>query len=62
MCIGRPDQNKLSFLKIPFGTDKESLGLRQKWVNTIRQENLSEKQIDNARICSTISLLVSVAR
>ena len=43
---------QLSFYRIPFGVDKESLELRQKWVNAIKRENWSEKQTDNARICS----------
>ena len=30
---------QLSFYRIPFGTDKESLELRQKWVNAIKREN-----------------------
>ena len=38
---------------VAFGTDKDSLELRQKWVNAIRRENWLEKQIDNARICSS---------
>ena len=52
-CSNKRTENcQLSFHRIPFGTDKESLELRQKWVNAIRPENWSEKQIDNVRICS----------
>ena len=39
----------VKFFRIPLGTDEENLELHQKWVNTIRQESLSERQIDNAK-------------
>ena len=39
----------VNFFRIPLGTDEESLELHQKWLNTIRQESLSERQIDNAK-------------
>ena len=48
----RTENCQLSFYIIPFVTHKESLELRHKWVSNIRRENWSEKQIDNARICS----------
>ena len=52
-CSNKRTENcQLIFYRIPFGTDKESLELRHKWVSAIRRENWSEKQIDNARICS----------
>lgn len=43
---------KLKFYRIPFGHNEESKKLRQLWVQAIKREKCTEKQIDNARICS----------
>ena len=43
---------QLSFYRIPSGTSEESLALRQRWVAAIKRDKWTERQIDNARICS----------
>eukprot|EP00795_Rhopilema_esculentum_P004033 gene4033-20208_t len=48
----RTKGSSLSFYRIPFGTSEESLALRHRWIATMRREKWTEKQIDNARICS----------
>ncbi len=48
----RKKGSTLSFYRIPFGTSEESLKLRQRRVAAVKREKWSEKQIDNARICS----------
>ena len=46
-CSNRRSKGStLKFYRIPFGSDDKSLKLRKKWVTA------TEKQIDNARICS----------
>ena len=52
-------KSNVSYYRIPFGTDPESLSLRKRWIAAIRKENLTENQIDNSRICSNLSSLVS---
>ena len=50
-CSNKTTGNcQLSFYRIPFGNDKESLELRQKWVNAIRRESWSEKQVEGSKL------------
>ena len=52
-CSNRRSKGStLKFYRIPFGSDDKSLKLRKKWVTAIKQDKWTEKQIDNARICS----------
>ena len=52
----RSKESTLEFYRIPFGSDDKSLELRKKWVTVIKREKWTEKQIDNARICSAYFL------
>ena len=45
-------KSNISYYRIPFGTDPESLSLRKRWIAAIRRENWTDDQIDNSRICS----------
>ena len=42
----------LKFYRIPFGSNDKSLELRKKWITAIKRNIWTDKQIDNARICS----------
>ena len=52
-------KSHVSYYRVPFDTDPESLSLRKRWIAAIRKENLTENQIDNSKICSNLSSLVS---
>ena len=45
-------KSNISYYRIPFSTDPESLSLRKRWIAAIRRENWTDDQIDNSRICS----------
>ena len=45
-------KSNISYYKIPFGTDPESLSLKKRWIAAIRRENWTDDQTDNSRICS----------
>ena len=45
-------KSNISYYRIPFGTDPESLSLKKRWIAAIRRENWTVDQIDNPRICS----------
>ena len=45
-------KSNISYYRIPFGTDPESLSLRKRWIAAIRRENWTDDQTDNSRICS----------
>ena len=42
----------LSFYTIPWANNEETTNRRGRWIRAIRRENWSEKQINNARLCS----------
>ena len=48
----RKPRGNLSFYRISFGNNEQSLELRKKWIAAISRENWSSKKIDNALICS----------
>ena len=48
----RSKGSTLKFYRILFGSDNKSLELRKKWVTAIKWDKWTEKQIDNARLCS----------
>ena len=52
-CTNRRSKGStLKFYRIPFGSNDKSLELRKKWITAIKRNIWTEKQIDNASICS----------
>ena len=52
----RSKGSTLKFYRIPFGSDSKGLELRNKRATVIKQDKWTEKQIDNAKICSAYFL------